>query len=559
VARVLICCGPEAPRRLEQGLRHLGIDGEPDPDSILRGEELSLYVGGSGGISVAGGVVLALEGFVTHRPERGGRLRTALIEDFLEHGERCVEKWRGSFRVLVSQHGMTNVYTDHAASRAVFVAADEHGPLYSSHTAPLLAAVPRVTVDGANLLHFLRNGRYFAGASLFEEVRQIGPGRCHRASGTGRSEFAWYSYLLEPQPAESREVLSELKHRLDVAVLRHWRRAEAPALLLSGGHDSRYLLNTLAQQARPESFRELFTCLWGEPNADPDCDAAWAAREARRHGVDFEFFPMRAELPDLFEATFEAQSGMTAHIVTHTDDVAWCRELARRGYRSLIRGDECFGPNGPAVHDVPEALSRLGLNSLPTRMPWLAADVPVADWRSAHEGELDRLGQVADDPNDVRDVLYFQERLPSLQAHLNAHRAPHVENHNPLLDADVLDLVRRLPRELRTDKQIFRLCFQEYFPTTGFASSGNAFDLRRLWRQEELARFIAARLETLPAPFADHYFTPLARQFREAAHGTAPPPTTDQIQLAARALVVGHSLHLWAQRAPRRQEHRSAL
>ncbi|MGE5830447.1 MAG: asparagine synthase-related protein, partial [Micromonosporaceae bacterium] len=498
---VLICCGPQATRRLEQGLRHLehpAAGGRPDRAHLLREPELAVYIAAAAadragdsdsdsdsGISAALGVVLALEGYVTHRSERGAELRTALIEDFLAHGERCVQRWRGSFRLLIAHRGVIRVYADHTASRAMFSADDPFGPIYSSHAAPLLAAVSPASVDGANLVHFMRNGRFFAGASLFPEVRQIEPGRGHRigSPGTGRGEFAWYRYRLQPEPVAVKDVLPELKRRLDLAVLRHWRRAEAPALLLSGGYDSRYILNTLAENVAPQSLRGLFTCLWGEPSSDPDSDAAWAAREAQRHGLAFEFFPLQAELPALFETTFAAQSGMTAHIVTHTDDLARCSYLRRRGYRSLLRGDECFGPNGTPVRDVAQALARVGLNSAPPELPWLAADAPAADWRAAQEQRLRRLGQVADDPNDVRDLLYFSERLPSVHTHLNAHRSPYLENHSPLLDADVLDLVRQLPRELRTDKRIFKLCFREYFPTTGFAGSGNAFDLGRLWRQ----------------------------------------------------------------------------
>jgi asparagine synthetase B (glutamine-hydrolysing) len=568
VPRILICCGPQATRRLEQGLRRLwpevpadiaGGDAGSDRANILRGEELAVYVGDvagpvrddDSGVSVAAGVVLALEGFLTNRPERGAGLRSALIEDFLAHGERCVENWRGSFRLLISHRGVARIYTDHTASRVLFVADDAFGPIYSSHAAPLLAAVPRTTVDGANLLHFMRNGRFFAGASLFHEVRQVGPGRCHRIGSrdTDRSQFAWYRYRLQPQPVAVREVLPELKRRLDSAVLRHWRRADAPVLLLSGGYDSRYILNTLAQNVRPESLRRLFTCLWGEPSSDADCDAAWAAREARRHGVAYEFFPLQADLPSLFESTFEAQSGMTAHVITHTDDLARCRYLRRLGFRSLLRGDECFGPNGTEVQDIPGALSRIGLNGLPLHMPWLAPDARTADWRAAHQHQLGRLGQVADEPNDVRDLLYFHERLPSVQAPLNAHRSRFMENHNPLLDADVLDLVRQLPRELRTDKRIFRLCFQEYFPTGGFAGSGNAFNIQRLWRQEELARFIAEKLEQLPAPFADRYFGPLAMRFRLAATGERRPPSAEQIHLACRAVVLGHGLRQGVRRS----------
>jgi asparagine synthetase B (glutamine-hydrolysing) len=568
VRSLLICCGPGAARRLDRLLPRTGAAdgaGRPaDPARLLRREDLAVCLSGEGpadadcdrdsGISTAADVVLAFEGFVTHRAERGAALRTALIEDFLAHGERCVERWRGSFRLMIAHGGVTRVYADHTASRPIFVAEDADGPLFSSHLAPLLAAIPRPAVDGAGLLHFLRDGRFFAGASLFREVRQLGAGRLHRTGpgpmrATG-AEIAWYRYELEPQAAAVAELLPELKRRLDEAVLRHWRRAEAPALLLSGGYDSRYLLNTLADLVPRSQLRRLLTCLWGEANPDPDCDAAWARREALRHGLAFEFTTLRTDLPDLFGPVFEAQSGMTAHVVTHTDDFARCRELHRRGYRSLIRGDECFGPTGGPVRSPAEALARIGVNTLPHDMPWLAPDAPTAQWRAEHDAHLRRLSAVAADPNDVRDLLYHRERLPSFNAQLNAHRAPFLENHNPLLDADVLDLVRRLPRELRTDKSLFRLCFRHFFPTAGFAVGGNAFALGRLAREAAPAGFLAERLDRLPPPFAPGYFGPLAARLRAAARGDGPAPSDEEIRLLCRAVVLGHALDQAAAPAP---------
>ncbi|MGE5830444.1 MAG: hypothetical protein ACM30G_19075, partial [Micromonosporaceae bacterium] len=67
-------------------------------------------------------------------------------------------------------------------------------------------------------------------------------------------------------------------------------------------------------------------------------------------------------------------------------------------------------------------------------------------------------------------------------------------------------------------------------------------DLGRLWRQEALAHFIAERLEQLPAPFAEGYFAALAARFRLAARGAGPPPSADELQLAGRAIVLGHWL-----------------
>lgn len=561
---LLLCCGHEASARLTTLLAHLPghVDARwPAPATCQQyhGEQWALaMVGRIGanpttsdtGISAAHGVVLGLEGYITGHSLCGDALRQRLIADFLQHGENCVARWHGSFRVVIHHAGLIRIYADHVASRVLFYAQAGDGMLYCSHSAPLLAALPRKTLDGANLLQFLQAGRFFAGASLFQELRQLGPGSGQRLLPAGESPqpFVWYQYRISnPSPNLSAdEILPELKTRLDRAMLAHWQAASTPALLLSGGVDSRYILNTLGQCLPRSELARLFTCLWGEPNPDPGSDAAFAAREAARHGVPFAFYPMQAPIEALFDTLFALQSGMTAQVFSHTDDVLWCCHLAGQGIGALIRGDECFGPNGAEVNSREQALARVGLS--PIKQPeWLAGlTVDSRDWQQQHADWLAELAQQADEPNDLRDVLYCRERLPALNAHFNSQRAPFVENINPLLDPDLLELISQLPRHLRTDKRILRQCFARYYPTDGFASSGNGFNWLRPWQQPGLAGFIQRKLAALPAPFDLAYWQ---AQGQMLTPGSVLAASMDQasriraMQMISRVLVLGHWLN----------------
>ncbi|MCJ8275171.1 MAG: hypothetical protein MJK04_37940, partial [Psychrosphaera sp.] len=287
-------------------------------------------------------------------------------------------------------------------------------------------------------------------------------------------------------------------------------------------------------------------------NPAPDSDADWAIREAARHQIPFELLPIHAPNESLFESLFLLQSGMTAQAFIQCNDLYHYQHLAQRGLRSLIRGDEIFGPNGQQVNTPEEALAKAGLGYLGLGpSPILDGfNGKIDDWCEAHTAHTIALSQVADAPNDVRDILYCRERLPALITHLSAHRAPFVESFNPLLDPDILDLVSQLPSHMRTDKSIFRQCFARYYPTEGFATSGNAFDWQRLWHDRTLAGFIQQQLAQLPAPFNSAYWHQIGQLLspgKVLSPGNEHNATTKVpiLQIACRAIVIGRWLTLY--------------
>lgn len=527
--------GPNAHNLLQQRLALMPSTAPIDSTYHSSDKSFAIALGGEGsGITESHSVVLAFEGYVTHTHLKGVALRQQLIDDFLSSGELCVKQYKGSFRIVIHHLGVTRVYTDQLACRALFYGEFEGHHCYSAHTAPLLGLVDKTSIDGANFLQFLQSGRFFSGSTLFEALKQFKPGVAHLIEADGAlSQFTWYQYQLSNQSLPLDDVLPELKSRLDKAILDHWQSAQSPALLLSGGVDSRYILNTLAELLPPDELKRLHTCLWGELNCDVQSDGAWAHREAERHGVGYEFYLNRADARNLFDLMFATQSGMTAHVFSHTDDFYWCRHLFETGRRSLIRGDEIFGPNGDVLACRESALAKVGLSYISQDIEGLS--VNVDDWMNAHRSHLSQLSELADEPNDLRDILYCRERLPALNAHLNSQRAPFVENFNPLLDMSIVDLVAQLPRELRTDKKIFRECFARYYPTSGFASSGNGFDWQRLWHQRPLATFVQEQLAQLPPPF-DRVYWQRAGQLLDYSRGNK-----EQIALmqkAVRAIVL---------------------
>lgn len=505
---------------------------------------VSMTEGRDQGISQVDGVTLVLFGYVVGFQEQGETLRARLIYRFLERGAAFVDDLVGCFAIALHYKNESWLFSDRLGLLPLFMAEDGDGPLWASQAAPLLALLPKRTPDLASLWQFLAAGRFFAGTSPFRELSQADPGTRYHFDGR-LSRAPWYSYRIEPQDGDEQALIQTLKELLDRAVTRHFHATQQRTLMLSGGYDSRYLLNTIAALFGPSP--ELLTWLWCEQHRHPDSDLAWAEREAARLKVRFESYPVVAD-PAWFDEMFDAQSGMTEQIFTHTDERRYARDLYERGYRCMFRGDELFGPDGGPLTHKAEALARVGLvelDQLVGSLAWL--DDPGQIGRKSHRERLEALAALAEEPNDLRDLLYCRERLPALQAHLNAQRRPYLETHNPLLDPEVLEFNRRLTTSWRTDKRLFRACFLRHFPTTGFAKVGNGFDWNRLHDVEHpLSRFLREQLAELPLPLNRRFFQ---SQYLELTKATATGGMTNtqpsSWKLLTRAVILGHWLRRW--------------
>lgn len=539
----MVFCGPTAVQALRSHISLLPETAQVDTISPAQYDSIAIAVGGDGsGVYCFDGVLLGFEGYVTHTLKTSEALFQQLIGDFLAKGADCVKGWQGSFRAVIHYQGISWVFTDQLATRALFFVQTDNLMGYCAHRAPLMSFVDKREVDGANLLQFLNTGRFFSGSTLFKGLKLFTPGVGHKLASGGIScvveTFQWFEYRLHNLDIALDDALPQLKLLLDEAILSHWQKARTPALLLSGGVDSRYILNTLSELVAPHQLQRLHTCLWGEINDHPQSDSAWAAAEAQRVGVEFSFYPNQGDVAGLFEQMMLTQSGMTAHVFSHTDDFYWCRHLATMGFGTLIRGDEIFGPNGGPVENREAALTKVGVNYLPHELPGFSVD--INQWQQSHRAHVDFLAEQVDEPNDLRDVLYCRERLPALNSHLNAQRAPFVENFNPLLAMPIVELVATLPRHLRTNKLIFRRCFERYYPTDGFASCGNGFDWQRLWQQKSMSLFVLQQLEQLTGPFDSSYWLQLGRLLA-LPHGSE--QHMKLLQTAIRAIVLNHWLN----------------
>ena len=161
---------------------------------------------------------------------------------------------------------------------------------------------------------------------------------------TTRDHFAMAFATADPAPPDDR-VVDDVIGLLEASVARCWRDADEPVLPLSGGMDSRFLAAELVRRNGPHSVP---TITWGEDRARPGCDAIVAAGVARELGLDNDWFekPQR-HTPESFARAVYLSSGEADCAIHFPDDHGLHAELAGLGYRSMFRGDECFGSTTP--------------------------------------------------------------------------------------------------------------------------------------------------------------------------------------------------------------------
>lgn len=519
---------------------------------------LVLSTGETSGICERDGVCLVFEGYIFNTEKRGVALREWLLERFMARGADFVDELNGSFQMAIHGRGVTYLFADHTGSRRLFYSFRGRRLYFSPEVAPIAGMTGAREIDGANVMQFLIAGRFFAGQTPLARIRQLLPGEYLVCDGDGITLKRYYRYEI-PEPGahdadtpDEPQAIELLKESLERAIIRRWRQAERPTVLLSGGYDSRYIFHVLVRHV--DDTTKLRTIFWGDHLERPGSDAEIARRLAQRFGIKSIFIPRAVEnVPTQFEEAFQAQSGMIDLAFGHADEIPICRMLAETyDIGSVFRGDECFGLYGAASETRDDALACLSMyfaERVEESRCWFYAD--AEEWMAAHASQIESLlAQAPRAPQSLRDTLYCRERLPAFHHHLSYHKSHFMEVFNPLLDADVLRLWSSLPDTYRVDKYLFKKCYHTEFKEhldIPFAHQGNMVNWRLvIARSTQVADYLRNGLETLPTPLNREFFLEKLDEVRRAPE--AAPATANRTgrippeQLVMRAFVLRHTL-----------------
>ena len=408
----------------------------------------------------------------------------------------------GSFALLRADDDHVELAADGVASRTIWYAFTEHELIASTSQRAIVTLLGSFQPNREALPWMLSSGTLGPTAAWDARVRRVEPGervlldraRWQLTSSTTQLQFvADKSVSRDAHLERLRSVVADACSRWSFDA-RRW------LLTLSGGADSRSLLMHL-------HHRGIDTATWGLPHtlAQDGNDARVARALARMLGVPHRFFAIQAggDAECVLDRFIAAGEGRVARISGYVDGFRVWQTLFDEGYHGVIRGDEAFG----SLPVRSEYAARWTAN-LTTLNDYFSAD-EVASFELPEQPVPNALARrTSESLATWRDRLYQQSRVPTLLAGLTDLKTAYLEVGNPLLAGSVLECVRGLPDELRTNKRLWRDLVAEQLPQVALATHVAIPSLTEFLADARVADFL---LEELSSEGAASVFSPLLR------------------------------------------------
>lgn len=425
----------------------------------------TLHVDDARGLAViVAGVVLSAG------PPRRRLDAKAVADEYAARGFSRFPDFDGGFVVAVADRGRDRLFVcndrlgqlplHYARAERAFAFAPEAKALF-----PALDLAPRLSTAG--LVTFLSAGYCLGETTLFDGVHLLEPGTLLSIEpATLRFEkHRLWKMSYEPDPSLARREAAE--EALHDAILDAHRLvlAERPAvydLLLSGGWDSRGMLGAL-DELHERPTRALS---FGVQRGIPRSDGALAERLAAEIGVPFRFGAYDSD-------SFLEHASRWAYVSElANDNFGWCTcgggslsDLYDPGAAFTLVGDEAWGWEGRAASEM-EARGQVLPPALPDVVRRAVPEAGVTDLDALYVAEARAVIAASTDVawEDRKDFLYIHGRLARFVFPLGWAKERLTELRRPYLANGVLDVMRRLPIDLRLQKNLYRSMLRRFMP-----------------------------------------------------------------------------------------------
>lgn len=352
----------------------------------------------------------------------------------------------GTFALVRYSPETVELLTDVTASRALWYALDDQRLIVSTSQRAVTALLGDFSLNREAVTWLLLTGTLGPDAVWDERVRRLpSDSRLTLDRRTWLSELVQRPAVFAPEPGSDREHLERLREAVGWSCANLDIDPDRWPLPLSGGRDSRAILDALTRYGRTP---KCVTWTTRESTRKPLTDAHVARVVARNYHAEhrYVFFDKPPEgFGVALQRFVELGEGATDAFAAYIDGCAMWRDLFSEGAYGVIRGDEPLvvrvrmasydgarrHAHGTFVADYPKdhLVCRLGL----AEQQWPQRLQPQAE-----EG-----------PGSYRDRLSHQAYIPYALAPLTEIKCRYVEVANPLLSRRVVGVARTFPEELR--------------------------------------------------------------------------------------------------------------
>ena len=395
-----------------------------------------------------------------------------IVRSYLADGIASCFDYDGSFVIVVIDQRSQRLYVvpDRLSTLPLYYTSNGDAIVIGPEVKALsttLGIAPSLSMEG--VVGFLTAGYNIGTQTIFADIQRLELGKMleialDRPPQLAPRRFWKFDFGTSTKFTNRRDaeeaLFESIKHGHRVLL------ADEPEfqVLLSGGADSRGILGACsALHAMPAK-----AVTWGLLPDVPCSDASISRSLAERFGVPWDFIETRTSgFVDNCEQWAYVSELSNDNFGWYAEGFGTLHHMQETGYSSSFIGDEAWGWHGFAFDEF----QCYGKVLAPTVPPSLLALMHESRREAAAESYVanirDTMRDCHDsDWNDRKDFLYLHGRVARFIFALGYNRGHATEHRRPFLTRAVLDVVRRLPAEFRTYKNLYRTMLKRHMPET---------------------------------------------------------------------------------------------
>lgn len=412
------------------------------------------------------GVTVLVEGYLTHITGQAAfphAPAAAVLALYLDSGLDFLPGLRGSYTGLIldSRDNKAHLFNDRRASRPLYYRQDaDRSVLAGPEVAGLACAAPPLQeIDPVAVSEFLIFASYYSDRTLFPSIKKLPPASVMSLGPDSMAIRRYWHIQIEPDkdPGSEDKWVGEALSLFNQSIHRLLAHCDRPFLYLSGGLDSRMILGGLR-----ENGLRIPAVTYGTQEGD---DAPIARQLAQHCGLPFAYLPISTANPEDHFLDAALRADCRAETVD-TPSLGLLQDQLAETYDQFIQGDKSYYGYHAASPD--EALIQAGVFSFAfaCRLGDLFDPAVLRHARSSIEHTLNdiRAAGINIDPQDLRDKIYFEQRLFNRQNAFTAANLRRFEQARPWLDEDLVDCLISMPGALRSGNALAKKMLQKAHP-----------------------------------------------------------------------------------------------
>lgn len=398
---------------------------------------------------------------------------TLFEEDSINWSEPRGSYPDGNYALFRVNQDEVEIVSDCAATRTVWYYHDDELFVASTSQLAIVMYLESFSFNDATIPWLLSTGSLGPNLSWDKRFRRLQPDSSllldrkdwHISVQSNQAFFREVKRQPEEHQKQLTDAIGQTIASISAIDFKHW------VLPLSGGYDSRGILCFIKKIIGiPDGLKAV---TWGleESVHEEGNDAKVAKDLARTIGVPHDFYhtdissePIEA----IIERFLFCSEGRIDHIAGYMDGMDIWKRFHDENITGVIRGDEGFGWVPVSSEMTVRTSVGCGLCSDFKNLTHIIDEFKLP----AQELPNDLQKRDEETLDSWRDRLYHSYRLPTILSALSDIKFSYVDQINPLLSRTVINYVRSVPDNLRTDKLLFRRIVESISPNVPFATKG---------------------------------------------------------------------------------------